>query len=116
MLWNTVAKVAERRAKLLEINAPEKVEATVTEISQEDVALAELVREDQGFGCSGRATTQRGNTMSYLLLIALGLLFLAASFLVTHVTGRLVLLALSCVAFLIAAILTIVGTVGVATG
>jgi hypothetical protein len=54
--------------------------------------------------------------MSYLLLIALGLLFLAASFLVTHSTGRLALLVLSCVAFLIAVILTIVGTVGVTIG
>lgn len=40
-------KVAERRAKLLGIDAPEKVEATVTEVTQEDIALAELVREAQ---------------------------------------------------------------------
>ena len=38
-------KVAERRAKLLGIDAPEKVEATVTEVTQEDIALAELVAE-----------------------------------------------------------------------
>jgi hypothetical protein len=40
-------KVAERRAKLLGIDAPEKVEATVHEVTQEDIALAELVREAQ---------------------------------------------------------------------
>lgn len=51
--------------------------------------------------------------MNYPLLIALGLLFLAASFLVTYSTARTVLVVLSCVAFLIAVILTLVGTVGV---
>jgi hypothetical protein len=51
--------------------------------------------------------------MSYPLMIALGLLFLAASFLVTHSTARTVLVVLSCVVFLIAVILTFVGTVGV---
>ena len=40
-------KVSERRAKLLGIDAPERVEATVTEVTQEDLALAELVREAQ---------------------------------------------------------------------
>lgn len=40
-------KVEESRAKLLGVDAPERVEATVIEISQEDVALAELVREAQ---------------------------------------------------------------------
>lgn len=40
-------KVEERRVKLLGVDAPERVEATVIEISQEDVALAELVREAQ---------------------------------------------------------------------
>ena len=54
--------------------------------------------------------------MSYPLLIALGLLFLAASFLMTHSTGRLVLVVLSCVAFLIAVILTFVGTAGAVGG
>jgi hypothetical protein len=37
----------------------------------------------------------------YPLLIALGLLFLAASSLVTHSTGRIALIVLSCVAFLV---------------
>ena len=50
--------------------------------------------------------------MNYPLMIALGLLFLAASFLVTHSTARIALVVLSCVAFLIAVILTFVGTVG----
>lgn len=38
-------RVSERRAKLLGIDAPEKVEAIVTQVTQEDLALAELVRE-----------------------------------------------------------------------
>lgn len=40
-------RVSERRAKLLGIDAPEKVEATVTEVTQQDVALAELISEAQ---------------------------------------------------------------------
>jgi hypothetical protein len=56
------------------------------------------------------------NVNYYPLLIALGLLFLAASFLMTHRTGRIVLVVLACVAFLIAAILTVVGTAGVPGG
>ncbi|WP_297699622.1 hypothetical protein [Mycobacterium sp.] len=42
-----LVKVEERRAKLLGVDAPERVEATVTEVTQEDLALAELVREAQ---------------------------------------------------------------------
>ena len=56
------------------------------------------------------------NLNYYPLLIALGLLFLAASFLVTHRTPRIALVVLACVAFLIAAILTVVGTAGVPGG
>jgi hypothetical protein len=52
----------------------------------------------------------------YPLLIAVGLLLLAASFLVTHSTGRTALIVLSCVAFLVAAILTVIGTAGVPGG
>jgi hypothetical protein len=52
----------------------------------------------------------------YSLLIALGLLFLAGSFLVTHSTGRTALVVLSCVAFLVAALLTVVGSAGVPGG
>lgn len=52
--------------------------------------------------------------MNYSLMIALGLLFLAVSFLVTHSTGRIALVVLSCVAFLIAVILTFGGAAGVA--
>ncbi|HEX8936599.1 MAG TPA: hypothetical protein VF788_20955 [Pseudonocardiaceae bacterium] len=51
--------------------------------------------------------------MNYPLMIALGLLFLAVSFLVTHSTARTALVVLSCVAFLIAVILTLIGTGGV---
>ncbi|MBV9031513.1 MAG: hypothetical protein JO364_14665 [Pseudonocardiales bacterium] len=46
------------------------------------------------------------------MMIALGLLFSAVSLLVTHSTARTVLVVLSCVAFVIAVILTLVGTVG----
>lgn len=38
-------RVSERRAKLTGADAPEKVEAIVTQVTQEDLALAELVRE-----------------------------------------------------------------------
>lgn len=51
--------------------------------------------------------------LNYPLMIALGLLFLAAGGLVTHSTARTGLIVLACVAFLIAVILTLVGTVGV---
>src|ERR1700704_4180825 len=63
-------------------------------------------------GCNVRASATRGTSMNYPLLIALGLLFLAASFLVTHSTARTALVVLSCVAFLLALILTLVGTGG----
>lgn len=43
----TAVRVSERRCRLMGADAPERVEATVAEISQEDVALAELVREAQ---------------------------------------------------------------------
>ncbi|MBV8997111.1 MAG: hypothetical protein JO287_26230 [Pseudonocardiales bacterium] len=56
------------------------------------------------------------NLNYYPLLIALGLLFLAASFLVIHRTARIALVVLACAAFLIAAILTVVGTAGVPGG
>jgi hypothetical protein len=45
--FEVLVKVEERRAKLLGVDAPERVEAIVTEVTQEDVALAELVREAQ---------------------------------------------------------------------
>lgn len=40
-----LVKVEERRAKLLGVDAPERVEATVTEVTQEDLELQELLRE-----------------------------------------------------------------------
>lgn len=55
-----LVKVEERRAKLLGVDAPERVEAIVTEVTQEDVALAELVNEAKA--ASARAEAQlRGN-------------------------------------------------------
>jgi len=41
----TAIKVAERRAKYLGLDAPTQIDATVTETTQEDLALAELIRE-----------------------------------------------------------------------
>ena len=66
-----------------------------------------------GVSSGGTSKPEGVSTMSYPLLIALGLLFLAASFLVTHSTARTALVVLSCVAFLIAVILTLVGPGGV---
>jgi transposase len=40
-------RLLEREAKLLGIDAPQQIEATVTEVTQEDIALAALVREAQ---------------------------------------------------------------------
>lgn len=40
-----VIKLQDRAAKMLGTDAPEKVEASVTQVTQEDIALAELVRE-----------------------------------------------------------------------
>lgn len=40
-------RLLEREAKLLGIDAPQQVQATVTQVTQEDVALAELVAEAQ---------------------------------------------------------------------
>lgn len=40
-------RLLEREAKLLRIDAPKRVEATVTEVTQEDIALAALMREAQ---------------------------------------------------------------------
>jgi hypothetical protein len=40
-----LVKVEERRAKLLGVDAPERVEATVTEVTQADLELQELLRE-----------------------------------------------------------------------
>jgi hypothetical protein len=42
-----LVKVSERRCHLMGANAPEKIEATVTQVTQDDIALAELVAEAQ---------------------------------------------------------------------
>jgi hypothetical protein len=86
-------------------------------VTQEDVALAKLVRQAQVAAAVAEPVMRgRDKSMSYSLLIALGLLFLAASSLVTHSTGRIALVVLACVAFLIAVILTLVGPAGVPGG
>lgn len=53
--------------------------------------------------------------MNYALLVALGLLFLAVSFLVTHVNGRIIAVVLAAVMFLLAAVAALLGT-GALTG
>lgn len=53
-------KVAERRAKLLGIDAPERIEASIVEAMQEDVALAELVREAQASAAVAERQLRRG--------------------------------------------------------
>ncbi|MDQ3760986.1 MAG: sigma-70 region 4 domain-containing protein [Actinomycetota bacterium] len=42
-----LVRVSERRCALMGANAPEKIEATVTQVTQEDIALAELIAEAQ---------------------------------------------------------------------
>jgi hypothetical protein len=37
--------IGERRVKLLGVDVPERVEATVTEVAEEDIVLGALVRE-----------------------------------------------------------------------
>lgn len=53
-------KVAERRAKLLGIDVPERIEASIVEAMQEDVALAELVREAQASAAVAERQLRRG--------------------------------------------------------
>lgn len=55
-----LVKVEERRAKLLGVDAPERVEATVHEVSATDVALAELVREAQAAAAVQEAQLRGG--------------------------------------------------------
>ncbi len=55
-------KVAERRARLLGIDVPERVEATVTEVTREDIALAELVREAQAAAAGAEQQLREGAT------------------------------------------------------
>ena len=47
--------------------------------------------------------------MTYALLIALGLAFLAGHHLIVHPTGRIIALVLAVVLFVIAAVITLVG-------
>jgi predicted transcriptional regulator len=53
-------KVEERWAKLLGVDAPERIEATVTEVTQEDVALAELVAEARAASAVAEAQLRGG--------------------------------------------------------
>jgi hypothetical protein len=90
------------------------VQSYAHEITHPDIALAKPMGKAQAAAAVSEQQRHEGiPTMNFPLMIALGLLFLAASFLVTHSTARTALVVLSCVAFLIAVILTFVGTVGV---
>ncbi len=42
-----LVRVSERRCALMGANAPEKIEATVHQVTEQDIALAELIREAQ---------------------------------------------------------------------
>jgi hypothetical protein len=53
-------KVEERRAKLLGIDAPAQVEATVHQVDQTDMAIAELVREAQAAAAVEEAALREG--------------------------------------------------------
>jgi hypothetical protein len=53
-------KVEERRAKLLGIDAPQVVEATVHQVDQTDMAIAELVREAQAAAAVEEAALREG--------------------------------------------------------
>jgi hypothetical protein len=44
-LVDRIHKVGERRAKLLGLDAPVKVDATVTEVTQQDIELQEMLTE-----------------------------------------------------------------------
>lgn len=52
---------SERRAKLLGLDAALKVEATVHEVSQQDIELAELIRETQAKNAAEEARIKGGN-------------------------------------------------------
>jgi hypothetical protein len=75
--------------------------------------LTGLVRDAQTAAALTEQLLREGTTMTYPLMIALGLLLLAVSSLVTYSTARTALVVLACVAFLIAVILTLVGTTGI---
>jgi transposase len=53
-------RLLEREAKLLGIDAPQQIEATVTEVTQEDVALAALIREAQAAAAVEEAALRDG--------------------------------------------------------
>lgn len=54
-------RLLEREAKLLGIDAPQQIEATVTEVTQEDVALAALVREAQAAAAVAEQQLRKGS-------------------------------------------------------
>lgn len=57
----TALRVQERRAKLLGLDAPTRaqVDATVTEVTQEDIALRELLAEAQARSAADEAVIRR---------------------------------------------------------
>ena len=55
---DAVLKIQQRKAKLLGLDAPVKVAATVHEVSEEDVAIAELIRDQEAKNALERAETR----------------------------------------------------------
>jgi hypothetical protein len=53
--------VQERRAKYLGLDAPERVDATVTEVTQEDLELRELLAEARAQRDADVAAILRGD-------------------------------------------------------
>jgi AcrR family transcriptional regulator len=56
-------RLLEREAKLLGIDAPQQVQATVTQVTQEDIALAELVREAQAAAAVAEQQLRKGSAL-----------------------------------------------------
>ncbi len=56
----TALRIAERRAKLLGLDAPVQVEATVTQTTQEDLELAQIIREAKAKNATEEARLRSG--------------------------------------------------------
>jgi hypothetical protein len=52
--------IGERRAKLLGVDAPKRVEATVTEVAEEDIVLGALVPEAQAAAAVAEGQRREG--------------------------------------------------------
>lgn len=57
-------RVSEARARLLGLNAPQQIEATVMQVTQEDIALAELVSEANAAAALAEQRLRTGSEVS----------------------------------------------------